>query len=128
VRNAATAGLAGLLLLLVACGGGGGGGGGSSSGQPAGSTKVTLSDYKFTPNNLNVKSGKASFFLVNTGTVSHDMVVTASDGKAVARSELIQPGNSSLLTIDNLPSGSYTTVCDQPGHEQLGMKGTITAS
>ena len=126
MRHLTAAGLAGLLLVLAACGGGGGGG--SSNGQPAGSTKVTLSDYKFTPSNLTVKPGKVSFFLVNTGTVSHDMVVSGSAGNAVAHSELVQPGNSTVLTIDNLPSGNYTIVCDQPGHEQLGMKGTITAS
>jgi plastocyanin len=124
VRNSVAAGLACLLLALAGCGGSGG----PASGQPPGSTKVTLSDYKFTPNNITVKPGKVTFFLVNTGTVSHDMVVSGSDGKSVGHSELLQPGNSTVLTIDDLPSGSYTIVCDQPGHEELGMKGTITAS
>jgi uncharacterized cupredoxin-like copper-binding protein len=116
-----------LILSLAACGGGGGGGG-ASGGGPAGSTKVTMTDYKFDPADIKVKSGKASFFLINSGTVSHDMVVTSSDGKSLGRSELVQPGNSGVLTIDNLPAGSYQVVCDQPGHANLGMKGTITAS
>ena len=111
-----------LLTTVAACGGGGG------SSQPAGSTKVTLTDYKFAPADLNVKSGKAVFFLVNSGGVSHDMVVLSPDGKRVAGSELVQPGNSSVFTVDNLPAGNYRVICDQPGHEDLGMKATLTAS
>jgi uncharacterized cupredoxin-like copper-binding protein len=104
--------VAGLMLSLAACGGGGGGG--ASGGVPA---------------DIQVKSGKASFFLVNSGSVSHDMVVMSSDGsKTLGRSELVQPGNSGVLTIDNLPAGSYSVICDQPGHAGLGMKGTLTAS
>ena len=112
-----------LLPAVAACGGGGGG-----ASQPAGSTKVTMTDYKFAPADLNVKSGKAVFFLINSGGVSHDMVVFSSDGKRVAGSELVQPGNSSVFTVDNLAAGSYRVVCDQPGHEDLGMKGTLTAT
>jgi uncharacterized cupredoxin-like copper-binding protein len=114
------------LLLSLACGGSGGGGGGSS--QPAGSTKVTMTDFKFDPSDLKVKSGKVSFLLVNNGGVSHDLVVTSSDGKTVARSELVQPGNSTVLTVDNLAAGDYKFICDQPGHADQGMKGTLTAS
>jgi uncharacterized cupredoxin-like copper-binding protein len=57
------------------------------------------------------------------------MVVMSSDGsKTLGRSELVQPGNSTVLTIDDLPAGSYKVICDQPGHADQGMKGTITAS
>jgi uncharacterized cupredoxin-like copper-binding protein len=118
----------GIVLGLASCGGGGGGSG-SGGGQPAGSTKVTMSDYKFAPADLTVKSGKVTLFLVNTGSVSHDMVVMSSDGsKSMGRSELIQPGDSGVLTIGNLPAGSYQFICDQPGHAAQGMKGTLTAS
>ena len=129
MRHGVLAGLVGILLGLAACGGGGGGGGGSSSGQPAGSTKVTMSEYKFDPADISVKSGKVTFLLVNSGTMSHDMVLMSSDGsKSLGRSELIQPGNSGELTIDKLAAGSYRFVCDQPGHEAQGMKGTLTVS
>jgi uncharacterized cupredoxin-like copper-binding protein len=127
MRSGVLAGLVGILFGLAACGGGGGGG--SAGNQPAGSTKVTMSDYKFAPADLTVKSGKVTFLLVNTGSVSHDMVVMSADGsKSIGRSELIQPGDSGVLTVDNLPAGSYKIICDQPGHESLGMKGTLTAS
>jgi uncharacterized cupredoxin-like copper-binding protein len=132
MRRGVLVGLVSIVLVLAAaCGGGSGGGGssGSSGNQPAGSTKITMSDYKFAPTDATVKSGKVTLFLVNTGTVSHDMVLMSSDGsKTMGRSELIQPGDSGLLTVDNLPAGSYHFICDQPGHETLGMKGTRTVS
>ena len=128
MRRGVLAGLVGIVLGLVACGGGGGGSS-SGGGQPAGSTKVTMSDYKFAPAELTVKSGKVTLFLVNTGSVSHDLVVMSSDGsKSLGRSELIQPGDSGVLNIDSLPAGSYQFICDQPGHAAQGMKGTLTAS
>ena len=66
MRRGVLVGLVGIILGLAACGGGSGGGGGSSSGQPAGSTKITMSDYKFAPDNPTVKSGKVTLLLVNT--------------------------------------------------------------
>jgi uncharacterized cupredoxin-like copper-binding protein len=128
MRRGVLSGLVGILLMVTACGGGSGGSG-SGSGQPAGSTKISMSDYKFTPSSPTVKPGKVTFFLVNTGSVSHDMVVMSADGsKSLGRSELIQPGDSGVLTVDNLSAGTYKFICDQPGHETLGMKGTLAVS
>jgi len=109
------------IVLLAACGG-------SSGGQPAGSTKVTLTEYKFDPSTISVAHGKVVFFLVNGGTISHDLVVTDGSGNRVGASELISAGDSAVLTIGNLPAGTYTFYCDQPGHEQAGMKGTLTVT
>ena len=109
------------VFLLAACGG-------SGAGQPEGSTKVTLTEYKFDPSTVSVTHGKVVFFLVNGGTISHDLVVTDSSGNRMGASELISAGDSAVLTIDNLPAGTYTFFCDQPGHEQAGMKGTLTVT
>jgi uncharacterized cupredoxin-like copper-binding protein len=130
MRRGVLVGLVGLLAVLAACGGGSSssGGGGSAGNQPAGSTKVTMTDYKFTPADISVKSGKVTLFLVNSGSVSHDMVVMNADGKSMGRSELIQPGDSNTFSIENLAAGSYKVICDQPGHLENGMKGTLTAT
>ena len=104
----------------AACGGGGGGG------QPAGSIKVNMTEFKFEPSTIDAPAGKVTFYLVNSGSVAHDLVVIGPDGKKVAGSELVQAGNTSVLTVDNLTAGSYRIICDQPGHEESGMKGTLT--
>ncbi len=116
----------GLLALGVeaACGGGGGGGGA----QPAGSIKVNMTEFKFDPATISAPAGKVTFFLVNSGAVAHDMVVMGSDGKRLASSELVQPGNTSVFTVDNLTAGTYPFICDQPGHLDAGMKGTLSVT
>lgn len=111
------------LALLSGCGGG------NSTAQPAGSTKVSMTEFKFTPGDIQVNAGKVVFFLVNDGNgTSHDLVIRDSTGKTIAKSELVSAGDSSVLTVDNIAAGTYTIVCDQAGHEASGMKGTLTVT
>ena len=117
------AALVALFSLVAACGGGG-----SSGGQPAGSTKVSLTEFKFDPGTITVAHGNVVFWLVNTGNTSHDLSIKDSSGNAVATSELVSPGDSKEFDVNNLAAGSYTIVCTQPGHESSGMKGTLTVT
>jgi uncharacterized cupredoxin-like copper-binding protein len=105
-------------------------GGGSSPTQPAGSIKVTMTEFKFAPGSdtpITAPAGKVVFYLVNAGNnTSHDMFIRDSTGKNVGGSALISAGDSAVFTVDNIAAGSYTIYCDQPGHEASGMKGTLT--
>ena len=112
------------LALLSGCGGGG-----STTTQPSGSTKVSMTEFKFSPSDISVSAGKVVFFVVNDGNgTSHDMVIRDGTGKTVAKSELVSSGDSTVLTVDNIAAGTYTIFCDQPGHEASGMKGTLTVT
>lgn len=113
------------IAMLAGCGGSSGG-----AAQPAGSIKVTMTEYAFNPSTISVPSGKVVFFLVNAGSISHDMVIRNASGQKVsgATSELVSAGDSFVFTVTTLPAGSYTFFCDQPGHEASGMKGTLTAT
>jgi len=117
-----------LVLVAVAIMAGCGGGGGAA--QPAGSIKVTMTEYKFDPSTISAPSGKVVFFLVNAGTVSHDMVIRDSSGARVpgGASELVSAGDTFVFTVSSLAAGTYTFFCNQPGHEASGMKGTLTAT
>jgi plastocyanin len=102
--------------------------GSSTPAQPAGSTKVTMTEYHFEPSAINATAGKVVFFLVNSGTQQHDLVIKNSSGTRVAGSDLVSAGDSFVFTVDSISAGSYTFICDQPGHEAGGMKGTLTIS
>jgi len=119
MRAAAVALIA--LAVLAACGSGG-------PSQPAGSIKVTMNEYKFDPSTISAPSGKIVFFLINGGTVSHDLVIRDSSGNRLGTSELVSAGDSVVFTVNNLAAGTYTIFCDQQGHEASGMKGTLTAT
>lgn len=116
MRTIAAAVLAGLLLAAAGCGG--------SGGQPAGSIKVRLSDYAFSPKTIEAKAGSSTFYLVNTGKQAHDFVILDASGKRLAGSDLVQPGDDSTLTA-KLDAGTYKVVCTQQGHADLGMVGSL---
>jgi plastocyanin len=120
-RLAAVA-LAALVAVAVGCGGSSG----SSGAGPAGSYKVIMTEFKFNPSAITVKPGTTTFFLVNQGTVAHDMIIETQSGQRVAGSELVQAGGETTFTASNLAAGSYLIICDQPGHEAAGMKGTLS--
>ncbi|HKW69210.1 MAG TPA: cupredoxin domain-containing protein [Candidatus Dormibacteraeota bacterium] len=109
------------VAVLAACGGSGGS-------QPAGSTKVTLSEFKFDPSSLTVTHGKVVFWLVNSGNVAHDLAIRDSSGNRIAASELVSAGDSMEFDVSDLAAGSYTIFCTQQGHEASGMKGTLTVT
>ena len=108
------------VALLAACGGGGG------NAQPAGSIKVTMTEFTFSPSTISATSGKVVLYLVNAGTISHDMVIKDSSGASRGRSELVSAGDSFVFTVPTLAAGTYRFICDQPGHEANGMFGTLT--
>jgi plastocyanin len=117
--KAVVAAAAVVALLLAGCGG-------TSNPQPAGSIKVTLTEYKFDPSTITAPSGKVVFYLVNAGTTSHDLIIRDSSNTRIDGSELISAGDTFIFTVDSIPAGTYTYFCDQQGHEASGMKGTLT--
>ena len=120
------AGVVGAILMVLAAFAFSGCGGGGPS-QPAGSIKVTMNEFKFDPSSIDAKAGKVTLYLVNSGSTAHDLVVKDSSGGVVAKSSMVQNGDSTTFDIPNLPAGSYTIVCDVPGHADSGMKGTLDA-
>ena len=120
MKSVAVAAVA-VALLLAGCGGSGGG-----TQQPAGSIKVSLTEFKFDPATISASSGKVVFFLINGGTTSHDMVIRDSSNNRIDGSELISAGDTFVFTVNNIKAGTYTYFCDQAGHEASGMRGTLT--
>lgn len=111
------------ILALTGCGGGG-------PAQPAGSAKITMTDFRFDPASPSVPAGKSVFYLVNSGSSGHDLVITKDRGgsQVIARSSLVAGGDAGIFTVANLASGSYFFRCDVPGHAESGMVGTLTVS
>lgn len=107
------------LLGVAACDGT------ATAGPPPGAITVTMTDYKFTPGNLELKSGDATLYLVNSGGQQHDMVIADAEGKVMARSELVSAGDASNFIVTELPAGTYGIYCDVPGHKESGMVGTL---
>ena len=108
--------LAGIgLVLTFGCSGGGGG--------SAASVNVKLSEFKFDPAQITVKAGQpVKISAQNTGTVAHNFIVKGIDKAASTK---IAPGQTGTMEFTPATAGSFEIVCDEPGHEAGGMKGTL---
>jgi mono/diheme cytochrome c family protein len=74
--------------------------------------------YKFKA--ASAKAGKVTLESTNDSSVPHNIAL--KDGP---EGEVVQGGKTSKIEVD-LKSGSYTFYCSVPGHEQAGMKGTLS--
>jgi plastocyanin len=85
-----------------------------------------MTEFEFSPSTITAPSGKVVFFLVNSGTTAHNMIIRDSSKRRIKASELVSAGDSNVFTVDTIAAGTYTIFCDQQGHEASGMKGTLT--
>lgn len=96
---------------------------------PSGAVRVSLLDYSISPATISVPAGASTFYVTNDGKTPHNFVIRTPggrNGKIVGHSKDLNPGQADLMTA-TLPAGDYTFFCAFPGHEQLGMAGTLTA-
>src|SRR5688500_12439463 len=105
----------------------GSGGGGGPSGTAEADAKNTLQipadpngqlAYQF--KSAEAKAGKATLESQNDSSVPHNIAL-----KGGPEGEIVQGGKTSTISVDLKP-GKETFYCSVPGHEQAGMKGTLT--
>lgn len=96
-------------------------GAGTETAQPAGGAstlQVSLKEFTINPVDLRVNAG-AVLQVTNDGALVHNLAV---DGTA---SNMFDPGGRGTLDLGKLQPGTYTMICQVPGHEAAGMKGTL---
>lgn len=72
----------------------------------------------------NVSAGMVTFNVKNSGPSPHNFNVSINgEEKGIMT---LDAGKTATLTLDLKP-GAYTYRCNVPGHDLLGMKGTLTA-
>jgi plastocyanin len=67
-------------------------------------------------------AGSITFDMPNQSALDHNIALTGVPGAA---GKVIGQGQTSTFTV-NLKPGTYTYICQVPGHEAAGMKGTLT--
>jgi len=102
-----------------AAGSGGSGGGGTTlklSADPSGA-------FKFDKTSLTAPAGVVTIVMTNPSSTPHGVAV---NGNGVDQTgSIVSSGGQSKVTM-TLKAGTYTFFCPVPGHEQAGMKGTLT--
>ncbi len=89
-------------------------------------TPITVRDFKFDTPDVTV-AGTVALAVTNAGPTIHDLTIRDDSGKVLGETADLRPNASETLTVD-LPAGSYTIFCAVPGHESLGIKGTLTVT
>jgi plastocyanin len=119
--------LLGFALAVAACGGNVATAGAPTV-LPSGVVAVEAKDpeFAFSPAAITVPAGAVTFSVKNVGTQDHELEILQGD-QVVKQGEAIPPGSTKDATV-TLAAGEYTFVCKLNGHDQLGMKGTLTVS
>ena len=92
----------------------------------AGTTQIHVRDFTLDPKDIAV-TGTVSLSVTNDGPTVHNVSIRDASGKVVAATKDLTQGQSEAL-LAKIPGGSYTLFCSLPGHESLGIKGTLTVS
>jgi FtsP/CotA-like multicopper oxidase with cupredoxin domain len=116
-----------LLLVLVACTGGGAGGGSAAEGPASASLAVSLTDFALNPDRLVAPAAtELTISVTNDGQAPHTFAVDTGSG--VKETPQLEPGAAATLVVPPLQPGEYRIFCTIPGHEDLGMSGSLTVS
>ena len=106
-------------------------GGGSSAPaetipSDAGLVVKNVKSIRFDASEYSATAGDIKVAFVNEDTVSHTLLI-AQDGVKVQNFKLVVAEKGALDVGNiNLAAGSYTLICDVPGHQN--MKATLTVS
>jgi len=106
---------------------------------PEGSIEILLTfGPKFEPEEASAKAGTVTIFLRNDKgdgpPAAHNFLLgNAVDAPPLATSPLMGSGEAGILTIEDLPPGTYAYWCTIPSpdgapHSQDGMVGTLTVT
>ena len=103
------------LLTAVACSG-------SSSSASGPEVKIALTDFKFTPDKLEIAANTAVRFVAkNTGSVEHDLTIDKINYKLA-----VPTAREVSKSIGPLQAGTYEVYCAVVGHKELGMIASLT--
>lgn len=92
---------------------------GATDGPQAGDVEVVAHDAAFEPDHLEVESGPTTFYVSNEDLFWHTFSIRGADVDV----RLATRGHRRVST--DLEPGTYEFVCRVPGHESLGMTGTL---
>lgn len=100
---------------------------GAAAASSAASMPIHVKDFTLNPLAVTSTGGSVSLAVTNDGPTIHNVTIRDSSGTVVAGTKDLQPGTSETLSTKLAP-GAYILFCSLPGHESLGIKGTLTVS
>jgi uncharacterized cupredoxin-like copper-binding protein len=81
----------------------------------------------FNTKSIKAKAGQVTVVMDNPSSSGIPHGIAISGNGVDKDGDVVQPGSSSTVKA-KLSKGTYTFFCPVPGHEEAGMKGTLTVS
>ena len=109
----------------------------TTSGASGGTIKTVIikeSEFKLSPSSVTLsKPGTYKFKAENKGSTQHSLEIEGrglkseegSEGDEAELEQVLNPGQSGVLTVTFQRPGTYEMYCPVDGHEQEGMKGEV---
>jgi uncharacterized cupredoxin-like copper-binding protein len=99
---------------------------------PASASRVPLSaaangSLAFNTTKLTAQAGAVALVMTNPGSSGQPHGIAISGNGVNRHGRVVSPGKVSTVTA-KLKAGTYTFFCPVPGHEEAGMKGTLTVN
>ena len=126
-----------ILLIAAGCGGSAGGSAaptpGASSPAPlttpvataaAEGTALEVRDFTLEPLTLTVDGPEVVLDVTNSGPTVHNVTIRDGEGTTLDATRDLREGEADSIVAE-LPAGTYALFCSLPGHESLGIKGTL---
>ena len=105
---------------------GSGTGSGSSSSAAAQEVKADLNEWSVQLDKSDLSAGKYTFVTTNDGKFNHNLKVVDSSGSEIAGTPNFTNADGAKSFQVDLKPGTYTFLCDIPGHPEKGMKTDVT--
>lgn len=96
-------------------------------GGEAGTISVTADPgggLSWTETELTASAGTNTVEMINDSSTPHNVVIEDEGGSVLAETDTVQA--ETVTTTAELEAGTYTYLCDVPGHAEAGMEGTLT--
>jgi len=95
----------------------------SAAGATGGATvvQVHLTEFAISMVPDTVPPGDVVFQVMNHGSVEHNFSLPSLNAKTA----MLKPGAGEDLTVSGLEAGDVGVLCEVPGHDAAGMKGTL---
>lgn len=96
----------------------------AASREPA--TPIVVKDFTLDPKDVTL-DGPSALAVSNAGPTIHNVTIRDGSGTILGATPDLKTGESATLSV-SVPPGSYVLYCSLPGHESLGIKGTLIVS
>lgn len=101
----------------------------SSTGGTGTAIAIRVLDFKLDPSTVTTAAGTVSLAVTNDGPTVHNVTIRDAAGTTIVATKDLREGESETVSTPTaLAAGTYALFCSLPGHESLGIIGTLTVT